>query len=170
MRVNKTSFQSEGGEVVLNPADCKKGQAEMNIFKKILKTVAKDTTLDRIATMVHLNRDLHQCGRTYGENMRDYINCFKIPSLGFINMMIASQDSSESQVFSMDLLVNDKMEKQAFQSIIYALIENANVKEKVSTQYVILTKEGVENIVTVMETNDIEDNKLTKECLSVAKT
>lgn len=59
-------------------------------------------------------------------------------------MVSASDDSSESQLFAMALLINAKLEHQTFASIIATLISNPSSKGKPSTQSVTLTKDWVE--------------------------
>lgn len=63
----------------------------------------------------------------------------------------------------MDLLINEKMEHQAFTSIIATLISNSNAKGKKHTQSVTVTKDRVERLVKGIENDKRASDELSKE-------
>lgn len=64
---------------------------------------------------------------------------FKVPELGKLSKMRATEDSSERQIFAMDLKINLKYENQAFASIITTIIPNASLERQYSVETVALT-------------------------------
>lgn len=95
---------------------------KIQMVNKIVQVVAKDTTVDRISRMVKINKDVHHFVRKPNENLNIYIKRIRIPAHGYLNMMQATDDSSESKILVMELIINEKIQYESFSTITSYLI------------------------------------------------
>lgn len=65
-----------------------------------------------------INRGMYRWVYKFWESVKDQIFPFKVQVLSYLNMLGASEDSSESQVLAMEVLINAKLVHQDFALII----------------------------------------------------
>lgn len=109
----------------------------------ILPVVAKDKTIDQISKMVKLNTVVYHCVRKTNESLNNYINRFRIPALGYQNMVQVTYDSSESQIFAMELIIIAKLGQQNNSTITSYLISNTESKPNQYSDTITLSKSRV---------------------------
>lgn len=86
--------------------------------------------------MVRLNTQVYKCIRKEYESIKHYVNRFKAPALAYLNLTAlaylnltrSGQDSSDSQVFAMKLILNAKLPAQTFSNLIGSIINSVGQK------------------------------------------
>lgn len=91
----KVNLSVRSDEIVLIPWKDEDENPQIKMIENILKIVAMDTTVDHITTMVRLKSGEHHFVLKSGETIKDYICVFNTSALGYLNMVIASEESSE---------------------------------------------------------------------------
>lgn len=163
----KQSIRS--GEIILTPGDESGSKGQLTIIKKILDIIAKDTAVDRIARMVRLNTQVHQCVRKTGETIKEFIGRFKVPSFAYLNIVRAGYNSSESQIFAMTLIINAKLGEQLFANVISTLINATKCMSGDKEQHISVRKSRMEIIVKAHEDKSDGSEEEIKECIGVMK-
>lgn len=82
------------GEAILKPTMGDNEEKQVQMIEKMMEVVAKDTTVNIISRMIRFNTAVHQCVKGKAESIKEYVKRFKIPALGYLNMVSAGEDSS----------------------------------------------------------------------------
>lgn len=157
------------GELVLSPEENDDPKDQVEIVEKIIKIVAKDSPVDKVTRMVRLNTQVHECVRKDGESVKKYINRFKKPSLAYLNLVHAGQESSESQVFAMTLVINARLPAQTFSNLINSIINNATTKKRTITRIVMMKEGRMREILEILEGKQSTETTDKNGCIKTLK-
>lgn len=154
------------GEIILTPNESTGPADQVNIVKKILDVVAKNTAVDRISRMVRLNTQVHKCTRKSGETIKDFVARFKVPSFAYLNIIRADCNSSDSQIFAMTLIINAQLGEQLFANTISTLITNTKCASDEGEEHVAIRKSRLNKLVKAANSRD-ENSGEFDECMTV---
>lgn len=153
------------GEIVLKASNEGSTSSQLKTLEKIISIIAKDTPVDRVTRMVRLNTQVHKCIRREGESIKQYINRFKAPALAYLNLTRNGQDSSESQVFAMTLILNAKLPAQTFSNLLSSIINNVSSKKRETSRSVSVQSDRLEKIAELMKQGSKANEENVKECI-----
>lgn len=97
--------------------------------------------------MVKINTQVHKCARKSDESIKSFIERFKVLAFAYIKIVKADSHSSESQIFAMTLLINDKLGDQLFANTIGTLINSINSTSKTEEKTICIRKDRLKVIV-----------------------
>lgn len=157
------------GEITIIPTEDDDTSDQMKFVSKIVRTVACENSVDRIARMVRLNKQVHACVRKTGESMKDFICRFKVPSFAYLNIIKADIQSAESQIFAMTLIMNAKLGEQVFSNTISTLISGAKNSGRDKEVRIALSRNRIEGLVSGAMRNDGELSEEGRACVKVAQ-
>lgn len=71
----------------MTPAGDTGPEIQKDLIKIMLDIIAKDTSIDRITSLVRINNDVHMCVRKGNETIKEFIERLKIPSFAYLNIV-----------------------------------------------------------------------------------
>lgn len=152
------------GELVLKPSTDSDSKEQVKMLEKIITIIAKDTPVDRVTRMVRLNTQVHKCTRRDNESIKQYVNRFKRPALAYMNLTRNGQDSSESQVFAMTLILNAKLPSQTFSNLISSVINNVSSKQRTDNSNTAIRTNRLTKIAEILKEDKPADKQSAQEC------
>lgn len=157
------------GEIVLKPSGDKNTDVQMKTLEKIISIVARDTPVDRVTRMVRLNTQVHRCIRKDTESIKTYINRFKAPALAYLNLTRSGQDSSDSQVFAMTLILNAKLPTQTFSNLISSIINTVSAKKGSDNGKTAIKTDRLKTIINLLNSTEGTSEECTRDCVATAE-
>lgn len=98
-------------------------KSQTNTVNNILDVVAKDTGVGRIARMVRINKKANRCVRKSNETLKEIVTRLKKTiSLAYLIIVKPDFHSADTQMFSMNLIINARLGEQLFDYKISTLI------------------------------------------------
>lgn len=158
------------GEITLTPNGDTGPKQQIELVRKIMDIVAKDTAIDRISRMVRLNTHVHKCVRRSNESIKEFVARFKIPSFAYLNIVRADYHSPESQIFAMTLIINAKLGEQLFANTISTLISGTKCMTEGREVHIAVRKARLERLVQASKARGEEDENIFMECIKVIES
>lgn len=96
--------------------------------------------------------------------MKQYVNRFKRPALAYMNLTRNGQDSSESQVFAMTLILNAKLPSHTFSNLISCVINNVSSKQRTDNSNTAIRTNRLTKIAEILKEDKPADKQSAHEC------
>lgn len=103
---------------------------QLEILKKIVKLVAKDSITDSLPRTTRLHKKANTCRCKNSESIADYLDRFTGPAMSYLDLTKADQDSSESPNLAIPCLTNARLTSQTFANTINSVVNICKTEKR----------------------------------------